>query len=54
MGVSPTEKTVKNKDLTRATDKTWSQMQTVTMGWVSWMDGNRISFEGLEVRGNEE
>jgi len=39
MGVSPTERTVTNKDLTRAMVKTWSWIQTVTMGHVGWGDG---------------
>jgi len=37
--MSPTEKTVTNKDLTRVMVKTWSWMQTVTMDvLVQWME----------------
>ena len=42
MGVSSTEKTVTNTDLTRVTVKTWSQMQTVIMGHVGLMDGSQV------------
>ena len=52
--VSPTEKTVTNKDLTRVMVKTWSWMQTATTGHVGQMYGNQIMIEGPKVGGNEE
>jgi len=36
--MSPTEKTVTNKGLTRVMVKTWSWTWTVTMRCVGWMD----------------
>jgi len=49
--VSSTEKMATKRDITRVMVKTW--MWTVTVGHVSWMDGNRITIKGPKVRGNK-
>ena len=54
MGVSSTEKTVTNKDLTRVTIKTWSQMKTVTTGCVSQIDGSQVTLKCPKVGGHKE